>query len=74
MNYEETTKKVYLGTDNLEEFEKWCDYLKENSYDFKTNLKKSGKKWDCRVILTGYKSKTIERIKKDIGFYYDEED
>lgn len=61
----------FLGTDSVEEFGKWINYMKDNNINFKSTMKRKGPKWKCEIELMGYSSEEIEIIKNAIGFYLD---
>ena len=65
--------KRFIGTDDIMEFEKWINYMKDNDIDFKAYLGNKGNKWDCKMELIGYGKDEVEEIKRNIGFYLDED-
>ena len=63
--------KRFIGTDDIVEFEKWINYMKDNDITCKAYLGSKNNKWDCKLEFIGYSKEEVEKIKEEIGFYLD---
>lgn len=63
----------FIGTSDYQEFVKWVDYMVTNSIEHKAFGKYISGQYLCKIEIIGKNSDEIEQIKKDIGFYYDED-
>lgn len=69
--HEEFVFKV-ISTDDFLEFQDWITYMRTNQIDYKARMQNIAGTWKCSLEIIGKDNNSIEKIKKDIGFYYDD--
>ena len=69
--HEEHIMRVISTSDYLE-FCNWIDYMMNNKirYNAKASLNKAGE-YNCSIELIDCSKEEIEKIKENIGFYFD---
>lgn len=69
--HEEHIMRV-ITTSDYKEFCDWIDYMMNNRirYKAKASVDKTGK-YTCSMEFIDYSKEEVEKIKNDIGFYFD---
>lgn len=61
-----------ISTDSFEEFQNWINYMRTNGIDYKAKMQNLAGTWNCSLEILGKDGEETERIKEEIGFYYDD--
>lgn len=61
----------FIATSDYQEFMKWVDYMVTNHIEYKAYGKVIDGEYKCDIEIIGKSSEEIEKIKNDIGFYFD---
>lgn len=69
--HEEHIMRV-ITTSDYSEFCSWIEYMMKNNirYNAKASMNKAGE-YKCSMELIDYSKEEVEKIKNDIGFYFD---
>ena len=65
--------KRFISTNDYHEFVKWIGYMVGNQIEHKAYARSSGGNYICKIEIIGKTNEEIEEIKKEIGFYFDED-
>lgn len=70
-HYEEI--KRYISTNDYHEFVKWIGYMVAYQVEHKAYARFVEGNYICKIEIIGKDSDEIEEIKKEIGFYFDQD-